>query len=63
MLHGEFGNKQGDIDLHVRREDADAVQRVVEDLLQQGFKRVPFDDDYKISLTKDDRTSSPFPVL
>jgi hypothetical protein len=58
-LHQEFGDKQGDIDVHVLREDEVRVREVVEDLLGRGFAiqhsqaGYVLQFSYKIALIKD----------
>lgn len=40
LLHGRFGDLQGDIDFHVLREDEQAVRRFVEGLAETGWRVV-----------------------
>ena len=53
-LHGEFGDQQGDIDVHVRREDEPALWDAIDVLVERGFSEVEWQGpEYKVPLIRD----------
>lgn len=52
-LHGEFGDKQDDIDVHVFREDEPTLWEAIDALSVHGFTEVAWDGpDYKVPLAR-----------